>query len=89
LLAALRQWAASPVELRTALAAARRVEETLAVEAQILLVDYLQHLLWREGHSEALGALEALRGQLLAYVSPRLAWEVALGRLAIPGTPIP
>lgn len=73
-------WVRDPVDLRTALAAARTIEHSLAIEAQITLVDYLQHLVWSQGQTEPLWHLEALRGQLSSYIAPRLAWEVALAR---------
>ncbi|AGY60501.1 DNA polymerase III subunit delta' [Gloeobacter kilaueensis] len=84
LLAEVRQWAKQPVDLRTALGLARRIDGQLALEVQIPLVDYLEHLVWNSGSFDStarLEQLEALRGQLTGYVSPRLAWEVALAGL--------
>jgi len=78
LFADLERWAAGPVELRFALGLARQIAEVLTVESQVLLVDTLQHLAWSRGRPEPIAPLEALRTQLLSYVNPRLAWEVAL-----------
>lgn len=83
LLIALRKWSESPLDLRSSLHLARQVDEALTVEAQVLLVDYLQHLVWQSGQSQPLAALEKLRTQLLSYVSPRLAWEVSLAALKV------
>lgn len=81
LLTSLRTWSRSPSDLRGSLNLARQVDEALTVEAQVLLVDYLQHLVWQGGQSQHLTALETLRTQLLTYISPRLAWEVSLADL--------
>jgi DNA polymerase III subunit delta' len=83
LLAALSKWSQNPLDLRGSLSLARQVDEALTVEAQVLLVDYLQHLVWHSGQSQHLAALEKLRTQLLSYVSPRLAWEVSLATLKV------
>jgi DNA polymerase III subunit delta' len=83
LLTALGKWSQSPLDLRGSLHLARQVDEALTIEAQVLLVDYLQHLVWHAGQSQHLAALEKLRTQLLSYVSPRLAWEVALAMLKV------
>jgi DNA polymerase-3 subunit delta' len=43
------------------------------------LIGWWQHRLWRSGRSaSSLKRLDTLRGQLLSFVQPRLAWEVAL-----------
>lgn len=71
---------ASPVE---ALALARDLTEALEVEQQLWLLDWWQLRLWRQRRDAApLQRLERLRGQLRAYVQPRLAWEVALLELS-------
>ncbi|MCP9926796.1 DNA polymerase III subunit delta' [Cyanobium sp. CH-040] len=87
-----RQWRALPEQLPgrlqelpdspdplTALALARDLSEALDGEQQLWLLDWWQLWLWRRGSAPAvLRRLERLRGQLRAYVQPRLAWEVAL-----------
>ncbi|BAC89373.1 DNA polymerase III subunit delta' [Gloeobacter violaceus] len=78
LLAEAEKWAYRPLDLRSALTLARRIDAELNLEQQIPLVDYLQQLAWAAGRVERLAPLEALRTQLLGYVSPRLAWEVGI-----------
>ncbi len=66
-----------------ALALARDVSEALDGEQQLWLLDWWQIRLWRQRMDPVpLRRLEQLRSQLLAYVQPRLAWEVALLDLA-------
>ena len=58
---------------------ARDLCEALDGEQQLWLIGWWQHRLWRSGSSaSSLKRLETLRGQLLSFVQPRLAWEVAL-----------
>mgnify|MGYP005741485181 FL=1 len=67
---------ATPME---ALALARDLCEALDGEQQLWLIGWWQHRLWRSGRSaSSLKRLDTLRGQLLSFVQPRLAWEVAL-----------
>ena len=67
---------ATPME---ALALARDLCDALDGEQQLWLIGWWQYRLWRSGSSAViLKRLEALRGQLLSLVQPRLAWEVAL-----------
>ena len=77
LLAAIEPWTRAPLSLGAALALARQIDAELSLEAQLPLVDYLQQWAWEHGRIESCTALEALRRQLIAYASPRLAWEVA------------
>ena len=88
LTAALQQLAAgraalaanSPLELLTL---ASTIAAELEGEQQLWLLQWWQLLLWRHcGNQEILDRLNRLRGHLLAYVQPRLAWEVALLDLA-------
>ncbi|MBC8121412.1 MAG: DNA polymerase III subunit delta', partial [Gemmatimonadaceae bacterium] len=81
LLDALDGWSAQASSLRTALELARRIDHDLASEQQNRLVDYLQHAAWQHRRTDLVQALEALRRHLQTYISPRLAWEVALGGL--------
>ncbi|MBE9059408.1 DNA polymerase III subunit delta' [cf. Phormidesmis sp. LEGE 11477] len=73
-----------PTRLPTALEIARDINQALDTEAQLWLLDYLQHRYWQCGLSQAedLAALEKAREYLLAYVQPRLVWEVTLSALA-------
>ncbi|MGG6293590.1 DNA polymerase III subunit delta' [Leptolyngbya sp. AN02str] len=67
-----------PRSLRQALALAGQIHKTLDTEAQLWLVDYLQHRYWQlHRQPSLLRPLEIVRRQLRAYVQPRLAWEVA------------
>lgn len=88
LTAALRQLAAgraalaasSPLELLTL---ASTIAAELDGEQQLWLLQWWQLLLWRHcGNQAILDRLNRLRSHLLAYVQPRLAWEVALLDLA-------
>jgi DNA polymerase III subunit delta' len=68
-----------PQSLRQALAMARQIDEALDLEAQLWLIDYLQHCYWQQQcHPQQLQPLELARQQLLNYAQPRLVWEVAL-----------
>ncbi|PZO19756.1 MAG: DNA polymerase III subunit delta' [Leptolyngbya foveolarum] len=80
-----------PVTLRAALTAARDINQALDTEAQLWLIDYLQHRYWQQGlsNSEELKVLEKARTHLLAYVQPRLVWEVALSTLSASARRIP
>lgn len=72
-----------PTSLRNALEAARTINQTLDTEAQLWLLDYLQHRYWQQGLSQEkeLAALEKARTYLLSYVQPRLVWEVTLAAM--------
>ena len=71
---------ADPLE---AMALARDLSEALEGEQQLWLLNWWQLAVWRRrGPGVDLGRMERLREQLKAYVSPRLAWEVALLELA-------
>ncbi|MEO1392542.1 MAG: DNA polymerase III subunit delta' [Cyanobacteria bacterium J06634_5] len=72
-----------PTTLREALATARDINQTLDTEAQLWLLDYLQHRYWQQGLSNAstLTALEQARKYLLGYVQPRLVWEITLSEM--------
>ncbi len=73
-----------PALTQNALETARDINQTLDTEAQLWLLDYLQHRYWQYGLSQSgdLEALEKAREYLLAYVQPRLVWEVTLLALA-------
>ncbi|MEM1168494.1 MAG: DNA polymerase III subunit delta' [Cyanobacteria bacterium P01_H01_bin.35] len=68
-------------DTRQALTVARDISKNLDTEAQLWLIDYLQHYYWREQQlygAEFLQHLEAARKYLLSYVQPRLVWECTL-----------
>jgi len=79
----LSQLESPPRGLRAALETARDINQVLDTEAQLWLLDYLQHRYWQKGVSrEAIAALEKARSYLLAYVQPRLVWEITLSSMA-------
>ncbi len=79
----LAQVAQPPQTLRQALSLAAAIPKTLDSDAQLWLVDYLQHCYWRSHPSPILlQQLETVRRHLRSYVQPRLAWEVAFMTMA-------
>jgi DNA polymerase-3 subunit delta' len=73
----------APQDPLAALSLARDLTEALDGEQQLWLLTWWQVWLWRHyRRADLLQRLEQLRGQLRAYVQPRLAWEVALLELA-------
>ncbi|MGB3295851.1 MAG: DNA polymerase III subunit delta' [Phormidesmis sp.] len=87
----LAQLARPPATRRDALETARDISQALDTEAQLWLIDYLQHCYWRQrlASAEGLASLEKARQYLLSYVQPRLVWEVTLCNMieiAIPQT---
>ncbi|MGC1216140.1 MAG: DNA polymerase III subunit delta' [Phormidesmis sp.] len=75
-----------PATLRAALTVAKEIAQALDTEAQLWLLDYLQHRYWQQGlsYEAELAALEKARSYLLGYVQPRLVWEVTLANMAEP-----
>ena len=73
-----------------ALAVARDISKSLDTEAQLWLIDYLQHSYWQQlqqqqvYQAEFLQHLEAARKYLLSYVQPRLVWECTLMAMCSP-----
>ena len=72
-----------PKSVCDALELARQIDKTLDAEAQLWLVDYLQHCYWQkflqgEIQHSPLEKLEKARKNLLSYAQPRLIWEVTL-----------
>ena len=63
---------------------AKAITQALDTEAQLWLLDYLQHRYWQQGvgHQVDLAAFEQARKYLLGYVQPRLVWEVTLSNMA-------
>ncbi|MGC1310504.1 MAG: DNA polymerase III subunit delta' [Phormidesmis sp.] len=84
----LTQLATPPKTLRAALEVARDINQALDTEAQLWLLDYLQHRYWQQGIAgpDTLAALEQARRYLLAFVQPRLVWEVTLSNLIRSGS---
>ncbi|OKH24997.1 DNA polymerase III subunit delta' [Chroogloeocystis siderophila] len=70
-----------PRSLHSALDLARQIDKTLETEAQLWLIDYLQHAYWQQflagdiQHSP-LPYLEQAKKYLRSYAQPRLVWEV-------------
>jgi DNA polymerase-3 subunit delta' len=80
LLTQLRQ---PPKTLRKALELAKEIDKTLDTEAQLWLLDYLQHSYWRSlSSSKIIQQLEQARKYLRSYAQPRLVWEVTLLELS-------
>lgn len=87
-IAAFKQLQAIPPELlaklnqlpnssRMALELAKEIDKTLDPQAQLWLVDYLQHQYWQhQPHTRIIHQLEQARTYLLGYAQPRLVWEV-------------
>lgn len=69
-----------PTTRRAALELAREVSQLLDTEAQLWLLDYLQHRYWQQGlgSADTLATLEKARRYLAAFVQPRLVWEITL-----------
>jgi DNA polymerase-3 subunit delta' len=71
-----------PKSLRDALELARQIDK-MDLEAQLWLVDYLQHCYWQQFllgtiRRSPLEQLEKARRYLLSYAQPRLVWECTL-----------
>jgi DNA polymerase-3 subunit delta' len=80
----LHQLSQPPRTPRQALELAKTIDKTLDTEAQLWLVDYLQHNYWRSGtQPHTIHQLEQARKYLLGYAQPRLVWEVTLMELGI------
>lgn len=72
-----------PKSPRYALELAKTIDQTLDTEAQLWLVDYLQHCYWQYQHQPTIiQQLEQARKYLLGYAQPRLVWEVTLLELS-------
>jgi len=68
-----------PTTLRQALDQAAQIHRTLDTEAQLWLIQYLQHRYWHQFRQpQYLEPLETARRQILRFAQPRLVWEVAL-----------
>jgi len=65
-----------------ALSIANNLTETLDIEQQVWIINWLEQHLWSQTHNaKPLQILRTLRSQLTGYVQPRLAWEIALLKL--------
>ncbi len=69
-----------PTTRRATLELAREISQLLDTEAQLWLLDYLQHRYWQQGigNADTLATLEKARRYLTAFVQPRLVWEITL-----------
>jgi len=68
-----------PNSSRKALELAKEIDKTLDPQAQLWLVNYLQHRYWQHyPHTQIIQQLEQARTYLLGYAQPRLVWEVTL-----------
>lgn len=81
--ALLAQMIKLPKTPRKALELAQEIDKTFDTEAQLWLVDYLQHCYWQQFLAgqikrSPLQLLENARKYLLSYAQPRLVWEVTL-----------
>lgn len=69
----------APQSYRNALELAKLIDQDLDTEAQLGLVDYLQHCYWQQWHLPGMiNQLEQARKYLLCYAQPRLVWECTL-----------
>ncbi|MBW3041190.1 DNA polymerase III subunit delta' [Prochlorococcus marinus] len=58
---------------------AKEITDELDIDHQLWLINFQQNRIWeREKNSTLIKKFEQLRQQLISYVQPRLAWEVAL-----------
>lgn len=74
-----------PNSPRKALELAKEIDKTLDTQAQLWLVDYLQHCYWQHQHqTNIIKKLEKARKYLISYAQPRLVWEVTLLELSQP-----
>ncbi len=72
-----------PQTLRQALTLARQIDQTLDLELQLWLINYLQQSYWQQHRqSQPIQQLERARQQLVNYAQPRLVWEVTLMNLS-------
>jgi DNA polymerase-3 subunit delta' len=72
-----------PNSPRKALELAKEIDKTLDTQAQLWLVNYLQHSYWQSRSSPGIiQQLEQARKYLLSYAQPRLVWEVTLLELS-------
>ena len=71
----------NPIEL---LKLAKEITDELNLEQQLWFINFQQNRVWKkEKNSSIVKKLEDLRKQLLAYVQPRLAWEVTLLEMSL------
>lgn len=82
-----------PQTPRAALALAKQIAKDLDTESQIWLIDYLENYFWQQSALKfysnlqvltlIMQILEDVKQQISSYVQPRLAWEVALLKIAL------
>ncbi len=62
-----------------ALKLAKEITQELSIEEQLWLINFQQNVIWKKDYNtEAVKYLDELRIQILSFVQPRLAWEIAL-----------
>ncbi|GAB4277247.1 MAG: DNA polymerase III subunit delta' [Oscillatoriaceae cyanobacterium] len=75
-----------PANLKEALELGREIDGAIDTETQLWLINYLQHRYWHQQQTQktrrAIALLEDTRRHLLAYVQPRLVWEVTLMQIS-------
>lgn len=75
-----------PANLKEALELGREIDGAIDTETQLWLINYLQHRYWHQQQTQktrrAISLLEDTRRHLLAYVQPRLVWEVTLMQIS-------
>ncbi|MBD2445687.1 DNA polymerase III subunit delta' [Nostoc sp. FACHB-152] len=72
----LQDLSTAPKSYRHALELGKKIDKELDTEAQLWLVDYLQHSYWQQWHQAGIiNQLEQARKALLVYAQPRLVWE--------------
>lgn len=70
-----------------ALELAKQIDKTLDTEAQLWLINYLQHRYWQSTHKPGvIQHLEQAKNHLLKLAQPRLVWEVTLLNLVSTAT---
>tara|TARA_Y100001968_G_scaffold300255_1_gene311517 strand:- start:506 stop:904 length:399 start_codon:yes stop_codon:yes gene_type:complete len=58
---------------------AKEITDELNIDQQIWFINFQQNKMWeKENDFKTVQILEELRRQLISFVQPRLAWEVAL-----------
>ncbi len=62
-----------------ALKLAKEITQELSIEEQLWLINFQQNVIWEKDYDrEAIKNLDELRKNIISFVQPRLAWEIAL-----------
>ncbi len=70
-----------PLSLVLVLKLAKEISQTLDLNTQLWLLDYLQFQLWQK--RQGIEGLEQAKQLLQGFVNPRLIWEVTLGNIGV------